>query len=78
MRKQTYTEVMDTQLCENKHIPKSWTHNYRKPNIYRSHGHTTKRKQTYIEVMDTQLYENKHISKSWTHNYRSHGHTTIR
>ena len=60
---------MDTQLYDNKHIPKSWTHNYAKTNIYRSHGHTTIGKQTYTEVMDTQLYE-KNI-------YRSHGHTTI-
>jgi NMD protein affecting ribosome stability and mRNA decay len=84
IRKQTHIEVMDTQLYENKHISNSWTHNYTKTNIYRSHGHTTIRKQTYIEVMDTELYDNKHISKSWTHNdtktniYRSHGHTTIR
>ena len=69
---------MDTQLYDNKHIPKSCTHNYTITNIYLSHGHTTIRKQTHIEVMDTQL------PKSWTHNYtitniyRSHGHTTIR
>ena len=75
---------MDTQLYDNKHIPKSWTHNYSKTNTYRSHGHATIRKQTHTEVMDTQLYDNKHIPKSWTHNYtktniyRSHGHTTIR
>ena len=61
---------MDTQLYDNKHIPKSWTHNYTKTNIYRSHGHTTIGKQTYTDVMDTQLYENKHIPKSLTHNYR--------
>jgi hypothetical protein len=65
----TATEVMDTQLYENKHIPKSWTHNYTKTNTYRSHGHTTIRIQAYSEVKDTKLYENKHISKSWTHNY---------
>jgi pentose-5-phosphate-3-epimerase len=82
MQKQTHIEVMDTQLCENKHISKSWTQNYTKTNTYRSHGHKTIRKQTHIEVMDTQLYENKqievmdtklyenkHIPKSWTHNY---------
>jgi hypothetical protein len=50
IRKQTYIEVMDTKLYENKHIPKSWTHNYTKTNIYRSHGHTFIRKQTHIEV----------------------------
>ena len=59
---------MVTQLYENKHISKSWTHNFTKTNTYRSHGHTTMRKQTYrshghttirkqthTEVMDTQL-----------------------
>jgi hypothetical protein len=58
IRKQTHTEVMDTQLYENKHISKSWTHNYTKTNIYRSHGHTTKRKQKHNEDIDTQQYEN--------------------
>jgi uncharacterized phage-associated protein len=83
IRNQTHIEVMDTKLCENKHIYKSWTQNCTKTNTYRSHGHktirkqthlpkpwtTTIRKQTYTEVMDTQLYEIKHISKSWTKNY---------
>jgi hypothetical protein len=57
IRIQTHIEVMDTKLYENKHISKSWTHNYAKINTYRSHGHKTIRKQTYIEVMDTKLYE---------------------
>jgi hypothetical protein len=69
---------MVTQLYENKHIPKSWTHNYRTPNIYRSHGHTTIGNQTHIEVMDTQLPKSLTDNYTKTNIYRSHGHTTIR